>query len=1126
MSDEPNDEAKKAPDDKAPGSGYTRRQFLLWAGAAGLTPILQQRQVRQKPEIKRITGLAAGQSFSISVLRPDDLLNLEFEFLNLKLAPSAPARLVRQNPSSPAFLIVHFPPQSIAEEAFWEAAKEFKPVSVPGSKFRVFQVQSTSDVPRVPPVLSRISGRSRLAFRVPDDIEEIPFTLESLLAWDLLEPSLVPVALPPVAFHGGILELRPMTAPSSGSGALVAAQPAAASAQPKAAQAAPTALAARAQTSRLGRQRVQAPPAKLRPVSVIPRIVQPGPTQTSIEMPYRLMLSPHAGEGWRHSIEAVTRDGRTELWHTRLTPSGPDGAPDESSTTPLHVRAVWSPDCNAGDHTKGPGHSDTPFRMSLDRQDRHEIVHLTSDYFLKKPDDRPLTPEPVDVRRLMLSPLGAWLDSQGLWEPPAPLTVQEWSHKATMARDHFVRVVYKGYLLPFGNQASLVKVTERKFWKREDGQQIAYLFQRMFIIVRRPDKAVPVPFQANDGRELPFREVRITTRVTPNLDQPDLSAVGAYGQSAFWPRVSGGDFPFQVVAKDWEGRPVEFEMPMLFVGNDLAFDLEKMKDVVSGYNGTTPKDRRKAACHGQKVAFAEARDRGDTSLEARSVSFGVKSAAGGQPKSFELADQPMCFPLMDEAEAFIPALKGLAGLDATRIEYPETYVSDGLGGANKGELFAKAVEPPTMSFTANRGDRSGGIASPSFAVAGLSRVLGPIGSASSAAAAAASSLADAAAGIFNPANIFDDSAKLLGGVLLKNIIGLVNDFTGSTDKALVIKTQTVEDKGTPVAVKTVMTWKPELHDFLIFLASRGGQPASLVIEATQVVPLDGSPPTFDTKGELRDFTLDLVAGIESFVRVMFSKFTFTAKTGQKADVSPEFAGLEFLGPLKFIKELLDQIQMPGGDGLGKPIVDVGASGAKLGFTFGIPTVAFGVFSLQNIRFTAEVDLPFNGDAVSLRFAFNERSSPFLLTVSFFGGGGFFAMVLRPDKIQLIEGSLEFGGSFALDIGVASGSVSLMAGIYFKYENKKVTLTGYVRCNGSLDVLGIISISAEFYLSLTYDEAKNSAYGQASLTVKIEVLFFSTSVTMTVEREFAHSPAPLFSDLMDQSHWLGYCEAFA
>ncbi|NLV30342.1 MAG: hypothetical protein GXY47_04225 [Acidobacteria bacterium] len=114
----------------------------------------------------------------------------------------------------------------------------------------------------------------------------------------------------------------------------------------------------------------------------------------------------------------------------------------------------------------------------------------------------------------------------------------------------------------------------------------------------------------------------------------------------------------------------------------------------------------------------------------------------------------------------------------------------------------------------------------------------------------------------------------------------------------------------------------------------------------------------------------------------------------------------------------------------------------------------------------------------------------------------------------------------MNLGVASGGVSLMAGIYFKYEEGDVTISGYVRCRGCLRVLGLISISAEFYLGLTYEEASNRVWGEASLTVKVKVLFFSTKVTLRVERSFRHSPPPLFADIMDEGHWLDYCEAFA
>jgi hypothetical protein len=102
----------------------------------------------------------------------------------------------------------------------------------------------------------------------------------------------------------------------------------------------------------------------------------------------------------------------------------------------------------------------------------------------------------------------------------------------------------------------------------------------------------------------------------------------------------------------------------------------------------------------------------------------------------------------------------------------------------------------------------------------------------------------------------------------------------------------------------------------------------------------------------------------------------------------------------------------------------------------------------------------------------------------------------------------------------------MAGMYFKYEDNNCTISGYVRCKGVLDVLGLISVTAEFYLALTYEEATNRVWGQASLTVKVKVLFFSTKVTLTTERSFGHSPPPMFTDIMDESHWLDYCEAFA
>jgi hypothetical protein len=165
-------------------------------------------------------------------------------------------------------------------------------------------------------------------------------------------------------------------------------------------------------------------------------------------------------------------------------------------------------------------------------------------------------------------------------------------------------------------------------------------------------------------------------------------------------------------------------------------------------------------------------------------------------------------------------------------------------------------------------------------------------------------------------------------------------------------------------------------------------------------------------------------------------------------------------------------------------------------------------------------------------------------------------------VRYIEASFEFGGNFSMDIGVASGGAYIMAGIYFKKAGEEVTLEGYVRCGGHLNVLGIISISIEFYMGLIY-QSSGTVKGRASLEVQISILFFSVSVTLTVEREFAGGGSamydgvrlaaantgapsaalpsgiamphlwstpvptpPTFEDLMTPADWAAYAAAFA
>ena len=214
--------------------------------------------------------------------------------------------------------------------------------------------------------------------------------------------------------------------------------------------------------------------------------------------------------------------------------------------------------------------------------------------------------------------------------------------------------------------------------------------------------------------------------------------------------------------------------------------------------------------------------------------------------------------------------------------------------------------------------------------------------------------------------------------------------------------------------------------------------------------------------------------------------------------------------------------------LGGPSISVSDGGIEASYSLALPDVGVGVFAFQNLALSAGVNIPFDGTPVRVRFGLSSRDNPFILTIDLFGGGGFFSLGIGADGIELIEVSLEFGADLSVDLGVASGGVSIMAGIYFSLQTvpiKQVQLTGFLRADGNLSVLGIISISMEFYLGLTYlDPGK--AYGTASVSVSVSVLFVSVSVSVTMQKTIGGSGDPSFRQALTEKNWTTYCEAFA
>lgn len=982
------------------------------------------------------------RSFSADVLRADDLLVLRLDFYNLRVQSGPSGKQVTPDGVGDSFIVVHFPPQHVAERAFME--------------------DDSSDPLLPPPIAARLAGASRLVFHLNPTLLPLDFSLEKILEALSQSAPLVsdritqPPGTPPVGWPG-----------------------------------------------RFGGDRSQF---------------------SAIEAPWRLILSPHPDGRWSHSPQPVTDGAKTELWHTRLgvRPSSGPGV-DETSVTNRTARAVFSPDQMASGH---PSETDfSPFRNSLRRYDRHNIVRATA--------DRKLAGNaPIAIERLMLTSLGSWLQVHGEWDLEG-INLVKWRHRATMGRDQFVKVVEKGFLFPLGHRAVQVRITERKLAMGTsqgdlEGKPVAYLRQRFFVLVREPVKRY-------SHREFPFRVIEFKTLRSPNLVGPTPAESILLAESppppppnppskitAFWPRYEEGgatkDVWFLLEGTDWDGKTIRFAAPQLFVpaSADPGADID---DLVAAYNGApsifTPipdsHDRRNLPTGGQKIAFAPSMKPGDTTLETDTLILAALNATG----------EPHFLPAMRGARASNTALRQISrGSGASLIRFDPGYLAAPPSAfGNAAEVFARIDSPAGVKFPV---EKTGGLVAPDLTPQGISRTFGPAGD-----------VAAFAAGSFNPGVIFKD-IKILGGIPLDKVFKLI-PFSWPSQAGETVPGLTTVLTGNVIQTRYVWTaGRDQLQAQPIFEPQAG---ANFQLESIIDTPLDGTSPRFKVTGQLERFEIILPPPLppapgeeksEPLIGARFDSVRFSAGTNEKIDVSVKFDDIIFKGPLTFVNEIRKYIPLDGF--VDPPYVDVNAEGVSAGFTLGIPTIGLGIFVLQDISLSAGFFLPFIGGAAGLRFAFCERDHPFLLTVSLFGGGGFFGLDLSAEKVINVEASLEFGAAIAINLGVAAGKASITAGVYYQKSGTGFNITAFFRAAGSLSVLGIISVSIELYVGLSFESDKNKPhggylYGTASVRVKIKIVFFSISVSVSIEREFAGSD-PTFSAMLTAGDWGEYCNAFA
>ncbi len=759
---------------------------------------------------------------------------------------------------------------------------------------------------------------------------------------------------------------------------------------------------------------------------------------------------------------------------------------------------------------------------------------------------------PAAIGRLELSALGGSVTVAGRWES------FEWDHETTLGRDMKVRTLQRGLLYPTGHRAEYVEITERIPGPAED-TPIAVLRTNRYLLVTEPVRsraaderlARVLPFDELEitttvqlslddpdaGPEdapghwhsydrLPLDPDELTSALdsaqaeldglpqmpgdwvgSPPIvedlaDQPEvdelsaeqarqaartlelferitalrqqIAAVREAGTqpvpSHFVPCRSGQPVTFSVRGRTADGE-VAFELPMIFVadarfpetGTMRAFDSLDRADVADDLIARWATlragivDLQGAVLDMVRSPAPMAKDR---KVVRRLNLVGVRDGRGYRARLGPPPDgNPGHYAASWAFEAELPEMRSLLP------DRPDTHTAlvrfaDGFaepGGSDLAVPFL--IEGHVdVNFHDDTG-RSGGLIAPVIEATGLGRETGLVN----------------VDGLADPLRMVTEEATILGVGLRSLLAGV------STPPAIVSE---LSATGVPLVS---MEW-PDVE-----LTPPGDQPLQAI---------DGRPKprltmrvtsgtVAETTCTVSDFALAL-PWKSPVLRLLFDRVEYLQRAGEPPDLKISGLRAEFLGALDLLQGLQEKV------GLGESLPEVRVTGSAIvaRYVLPVPDLAVGAFVIRNAAFTAQVRVPFRGGAVAVAIGFASREKPFNLSVLMFGGGGYVDVEFTDGALSRLEIVLEFGAAVAIDFVVARGEAHVLGGIRYELEaGGGVTLAGFLRIGGSLEILGLVSVSVELFVQLGYQTSGNRLVGRATLVLELDLTLWSDSVEL-------------------------------
>jgi hypothetical protein len=340
------------------------------------------------------------------------------------------------------------------------------------------------------------------------------------------------------------------------------------------------------------------------------------------------------------------------------------------------------------------------------------------------------------------------------------------------------------------------------------------------------------------------------------------------------------------------------------------------------------------------------------------------------------------------------------------------------------------------------------------------------------------------------------------------LTNLNNQFLQTQDAINKAVQNIMQALSVPQQISVTYDYSTPLKSAGPFLSQFKGAQSTFDLHSSVLVNLNGTPPSYSISAAVKNFQLLLLPSTP-FVSIGFTQVTFTSVNGSTPVVNCPISAsnVQLLGPLNFVADLAEHMGLPD-----YMRVQLTGLGVLVGINLPLPDIEVGAFDMMNLNLSAGVQLDFTGQPMQVSFGFANPSQHFVVTYFFLGGGGFIDLTFTPSAGLTnvdVAAALELGAMLALDFGVADGEVHAFAGFYLSQSPNDCVLSGYYRCGGSLEVLGLISVSVEFTMSLTYENRGGTAWlsGDCDLVIDVDILFvIDTSVSLDMHHDFCGTSA--------------------